>query len=38
MNVRQSLDLKGEAGFLHPDGAVIWNIFPPRKVAIEVNS
>ncbi len=38
VNVRQSLDLEGEVGFLHPNVAVIWKIFLPRKVAIEVSS
>jgi hypothetical protein len=38
MNVKQSLDLEGEARFLHPDVGVIWKIFLPRKVAIEVTS
>ncbi len=38
VNMRQSLDLKGEAGFFHPNVAIIWKIFLPRKVVIEVNS
>jgi hypothetical protein len=38
VNVKQSLDLEGEVGFLRLNVATILKIFLPRKVAIEVSS